>query len=192
MTVPAPPGFSGSWYSFEPCCGGPIIYFSHDGTTNAPQQGISIYTGPPAIGYEPITGTYIPLVNNQCYKITRGVVSSTAAITVINYNNLNVVPSYTPSNYIWDSTTNYEDPCGAETPGFCPDCITQCYDLWSCDGSEIALTTDTDLSLYVNSSVLIQVDADSGFNCYYVTLSTSCINAVTVVVDPDIPCTDPC
>ena len=192
MTVPAPPGFSGTWFIFQPCCGGPDIYFAHNGTTNAPPQGISIYTGPPAIGYEPITGTYLPLVDNQCYKIVRGVVDPSGPINVLNYNNLQIVPSYTPANYTWDSTTNYEDPCGAETPGFCPDCITQCYDLWSCDGTQIAVTTDTDLSAYLNTYASIQVDADAGFNCYYVTLSTSCINAVSVVVDGDLPCTDPC
>ncbi len=189
---PPPPGFSISWFRFEPCCGGNALYFRFDGTTNAPTEGISIYTGPAAIGYEPMSDSYIPLVNNQCYRIYRGEATDpTSPIDGSNYGNLQAVPSYTASNYIWDSTTNYETACGDETPGFCPDCITQCYDLWPCDGILVAVTTDTDLSAYVNTFASIQVDADFGYQCYYVTLSTSCINAVTVVVDAETPC-EPC
>lgn len=190
---PPPPGFSASWFGFEPCCGGNILYFRFDGTTVGPNEGINIYNGPAAIGYDPITDSYVPLVNNQCYRIFRGEATNPASpIDGSNYGNLEVVPTAFGSNYIWDSTTDYETPCGSETPGFCPDCITQCYDLWSCDGTQPAVTTDTDLSAYVNTSVSIQVNADAGFNCYYVTLSTSCINAISVIVDGDLPCTDPC
>jgi hypothetical protein len=69
---PPPPGFSASWFGFEPCCGGPILYFRFDGTTEAPNEGINIYNGPAALGYNPITDSYTPLVNNQCYRIFRG------------------------------------------------------------------------------------------------------------------------
>jgi hypothetical protein len=190
---PPPPGFSASWFGFEPCCGGNILYFRFDGTTQGPYEGINIYNGPAAIGYDPLTDSYVPLVNNQCYRIFRGEATNPASpINGSNYNNLQVVPTSFGSNYIWDSTTTYETPCGGETVNFCPDCVVQCYDLWSCDDTQPAATTDTDLSLYVNTSVLIQVNADGGFNCYYVTLSTSCINAISVVVDPDIPCIEPC
>lgn len=68
---PPPPPFSVTWFGFEPCCGGNIVYFRFDGTTEAPNEGINIYGGPAAIGYEPITGTYVPLTN-QCYRIFRG------------------------------------------------------------------------------------------------------------------------
>lgn len=190
---PPPPPFSASWFRFEPCCGGNPLYFKFDGTTNAPTEGISIYTGPAAIGYEPMTDTYVPLVNNQCYRIYRGEATDPASpINGTNYGNLQVVPTYTASNYIWDSTTNYETACGDESPGFCPSCITQCYDLWPCDGLLVPITTDTDLSNYVDGFAQIQVDADFGFSCYYVTYSSSCTNAVTVVVDGDVPCTCDC
>lgn len=190
---PLPPPFSSAWFRFEPCCGGNPLYFKFDGTTNAPIEGISIYTGPAAIGYEPMTDTYVPLVNNQCYRIYRGEATDpTSPINGTNYGNLQVVPSYTVSNYTWDSTTDYETACGDESPGFCPSCITQCYELWPCDDILVPITTDTDLSAYVNGFAQIQVDADFGFSCYYVTYSSSCTNAVTVVVDGDIPCTCDC
>ena len=190
---PPPPPFSASWFRFEPCCGGNPLYFSFNGTTNAPNEGISIYTGPAAIGYEPMSDTYVPLVNNQCYRIYRGEATDpTSPIDGGNYGNLEAVPTFTPSNYTWDSTTTYETACGDETPGFCPDCITQCYNLLPCDERLVPITTDTDLSAYVNNFALIQVDADFGFQCYYVTLSGSCSNAVTVVVDGDVPCSCDC
>jgi hypothetical protein len=189
---PPPPGFSISYYGFEPCCGGPIVYFRFDGTTDAPNEGINIYNGPAAIGYNPITDSYVPLENNQCYKVFRGEATDPASpIDGTNYGNLQVVPTAFGTNYIWDATSNYETPCGDEEPGFCPSCETQCYDLWPCDGALVAVTTDTDLSAYLNTFASIQVNADFGFSCYYVTLSTSCINAVTVVVDGDTPCV-PC
>jgi len=65
---PPPPPFSASWYGFEPCCGGNILYFRFDGTTNPPTEGINIYNGPAALGYDPITDSYLPLAN-QCYRI---------------------------------------------------------------------------------------------------------------------------
>ena len=189
---PPPPGFAATWFGFEPCCGGPILYFRFDGTTEAPNEGINIYNGPTALGYNPITDSYTPLVNNQCYRIFRGTAADPSSpIDGTNYGNLQVVPTAFGSNYIWDATSTYETPCGGEEEGFCPSCITQCYDLWPCDGSLVALTTDTDLSAYVNTFASIQVDADFGYECYYVTLSTSCINAVTVEVDGDTPCV-PC
>ena len=190
---PPPPPFSAAWFGFEPCCGGNTLYFRYDGTTNAPNEGISIYTGPVAIGYDPINNSFAALVNNQCYKIFRGEATNPASpIDGGNYGNLQVVPSYTASNYIWDPTTNYETPCGGEALGFCPSCITQCYELWPCDGALVPITTDTDLSAYVNDFALIQVDADFGFSCYYVTYSSSCTNAVTVEVDGDTPCSCDC
>ena len=193
---PPPPGFSASWFGFEPCCGGNILYFRFDGTTVGPNEGISIYTGPntPALqGYDPITGNYVDLTN-QCYRIFRGEATDPASpIDGSNYGNLNTVPSFTPSNYTFDSTTNYETPCGEESPGFCPTCITQCYSLYSCDGSVPPITTDSDLSAYVGTSVSIQVTADGGFDCYMVTLAPDCNNAITIVaVDGDIPCTCNC
>jgi len=190
---PPPPGFSASWYGFEPCCGGPTLYFRFDGTTEAPNEGINIYNGPAAIGYNPITDSYTPLVNNQCYRIFRGEATNPASpINGTNYGNLQVVPTAFGSNYIWDSTSNYETPCGGEEEDFCPSCITQCYSLYSCDGSTPPITTNTDLSAYVGESALIQVDADLGFDCYMVTLAPDCTNAITVVVDGDTPCTCDC
>jgi hypothetical protein len=190
---PPPPGFSASWYGFEPCCGGPTLYFRFDGTTEAPNEGINIYNGPAAIGYNPITDSYTPLVNNQCYRIFRGEATEPSSpIDGTNYGNLQVVPTAFGSNYIFDSTTNYETPCGDEEPGFCPPCITQCYSLYSCDGSIPPVTTNTDLSAYVGGSASIQVDADLGFDCYMVTLAPDCTNAITVVVDGDTPCTCDC
>jgi hypothetical protein len=174
------PGFSASWFGFEPCCGGNIIYFRHDGTTNAPEQGISEYTGPTAQGYDPIDNVYVALIN-QCYRIFRGEATDPSSpINGINYSSLNVVPSYTPSNYNWDSTTNYETPCGGQAPGFCPVCPTQCYTLYPCDESGVAVTTDTDLSAYVGQSIFIKIDQGVDFRCYFVTLALDCINAITV------------
>lgn len=190
---PPPPGFSAVWFSFEPCCGGPTIYFRYDGTTAEPEQGISIYTGPTIDGYEPTSNIFIPLVQNQCYRIVRGDAANPGSpINGTNYNNLNPVPTFSAGFYTWDPTTNYETPCGGSAPGFCPDCITQCYDLWPCDAELPVVTTDTDLSAYVNGFAQIQVNADFGFACYYITYSTSCINAVTVVVDGDTPCECTC
>ena len=188
-----PPGLSGSYFGFEPCCGGNILYFSFNSTTVQPNLGINIYSGPPAIGYDPIDNSYIPLVNNQCYRIFRGDASAPGnPINGSNYGNLQIAPTNSGGNYIWDSTTNYETPCGGETANFCPDCITQCYTIYSCDGSVPPLTTDTDLSDYVGGSASIQVDADGGFDCYMVTLAPDCLNAITVVVDGDVPCTCDC
>ena len=192
-TFPPPPGPSGSYFGFEPCCGGNIVYFSFNSTTVQPNLGINIYNGPPANGYDPLTDTYVPLTN-QCYRIFRGLVSDPAStINGTNYGNLNIVPTNFGGNYIWDSTTTYEDPCIDATPGFCPDCPAQCYALYSCDGSIPPITTNTDLSAYVGTSALIQVTADGGFDCYMVTLAPDCFNAISIIgVDGDIPCTCDC
>jgi hypothetical protein len=190
MTKFPPPGLSASYFGFEPCCGGNTVYFSFNSTTVQPNLGINIYNGPSAIGYDPLTDSYVPLTN-QCYRIFRGDASAPGnPINGSNYGNLQIVPTNFGGNYIWDSTTTYETPCGDEEPGFCPDCVAQCYTIYSCDGSVPPLTTNTDLSAYVGGSASIQVDADSGFDCYMVTLAPDCDNAITVVVDGDIPC--PC
>ena len=187
-----PPSLSASFYGFEPCCGGNTLYFAFNSTTVPPFLGINIYNGPAAIGYDPLTDSYIPLTN-QCYRIFRGEATDPASpINGTNYGNLQIVPTNFGSNYIWDSTTTYETPCGDEEAGFCPECVAQCYTLYSCDGSVPPLTTNTDLSAYVGESALIQVDADFGFDCYMVTLAPDCDNAITVVVDGDTPCTCTC
>jgi hypothetical protein len=188
---PPPPPFSAAWYGFEPCCGGNILYFRFDGTTNAPIEGINIYNGPAAIGYDEIDDAYVPL-SNQCYRIFRGnAVDPMSPINGGNYNNLQVVPTNFGSNYTWDSTTTYETPCGDEEIT-CPPCQPVTYDLWPCDETLLPITTDTDLSAYVNEFALIQVYADEDFNCYYVTLSTDSTNVITVAVDGDTPCTCNC
>jgi hypothetical protein len=189
---PPPPGFSASWFAFEPCCGGNTLYFRHDGTTNAPNEGISVYTGPAEQGYDPINDEYVSLTN-QCYRIYRGdATDPSSPIDGSNYYYLTEVPTFTPSNYIWDSTSTYETPCGGEEPGFCPDCETQCYILYPCDDTVPPVTTDTDLSAYVGGYASIQVKADFGFACYYVALAPNCINPITVVVDGDTPCSCDC
>ncbi len=190
LTPPPPPPFSSAYFGFEPCCGGNIIYFKFDGTTNAPNEGINIYDGPAAIGYDPITNSYIPLTN-QCYRIFRGLAGDGTGIDGTNYGNLQVVPTNFGSNYTWDSTTNAETPCGDEVIT-CPACTTTCYDLYSCDGSSPVITTDTDLSAYVNGYASIQVDADFGFTCFFVAPALNCTNAITVVVDGDTPCNCDC
>lgn len=192
MPIPPlpPPTFSATYFGFEPCCGGNILYFKFDGTTNAPNEGINIYDGPAAIGYDPITDSYTPLTN-QCYRIFRGVAGDSSGINGTNYGNLQVVPTNFGSNYTWDSTTNAETPCESEVIT-CPTCTPTCYDLYSCDGSYPILTTDTDLSAYVNGYASIEVDADFGFKCFYVVSSTNCDNAITVAVDGDIPCSCDC
>jgi len=188
---PPPPPFSAAWYGFEPCCGGNILYFRFDGTTVNPVEGINIYDGPAAIGYDPIDDVYVPL-SNQCYRIFRGnAVDPMSPINGGNYNNLEVVPTNFGSNYTWDSTTTYETPCGDEEIT-CPPCQPVTYDLWPCDETLLPVTTDTDLSAYVDGFATIQVDADGGFDCYYVSLSTDSTNVVTVVVDGDVPCTCEC
>jgi hypothetical protein len=188
---PPPPPFSAAWYGFEPCCGGNILYFRFDGTTVNPVEGINIYDGPAAIGYDPIDDVYVPL-SNQCYRIFRGnAVDPMSPINGGNYNNLEVVPTNFGSNYTWDSTTTYETPCGDEEIT-CPPCQPVTYDLWPCDETLLPITTDTDLSAYVNEFALIEVSADEGFNCYYVTLSTDSTNVITVAVDGDTPCTCNC
>jgi hypothetical protein len=188
---PPPPPFSLSWFGFEPCCGGNILYFRFDGTTINPNEGINIYDGPAAIGYDVITDSFVPLTN-QCYRIFRGnAVDPMSPINAGNYNNLQVVPTNFGSNYTWDSTTTYETPCGDEVIT-CPSCQPVTYDLWPCDGTLLPVTTDTDLSAYLNEFATIQVDADGSFNCYYVSLSTDSTNVVTVVVDGDVPCSCNC
>jgi hypothetical protein len=188
---PPPPPFSLTWYGFEPCCGGNILYFKFDGTTVNPYEGINIYDGPAALGYDIITGTYVPLAN-QCYRIFRGnAVDPMSPIDAGNYNNLQVVPTNFGSNYTWDSTTTYETPCGSEVIT-CPPCQPVTYDLWPCDETLLPVTTDTDLSAYLDGFALIQVDADGGFDCYYVSISTDATNVVTVVVDGDTPCNCNC
>jgi hypothetical protein len=193
MTVlpPPPPGFSASWYGFEPCCGGNILYFRFDGTTVAPNEGINIYNGPAASGYDPLTNSYVPLTN-QCYRIFRGEATDPASpINGSNYGNLQAVPTNFGSNYIWDSTTNYETPCGDELI-VCPSCDPICYTLFPCGNTSPPITTSTDLSAYVDGFALIEVNADLGFLCYYVTVAYSCTNAVIVVVDGDTPCSCDC
>ncbi len=184
--------FSGTYFGFEPCCGGPVVYFATNGTTVTPSEGINIYNGPAALGYDPITDTYIPLTN-QCYKLFRSsTVNAGSPINGSNFGNLNTIPTNFGSNYTYATGTASDSQCTDAPVGFCPTCPVQYYDLWSCDGSQPVFTTDTDLSLYVNTSVLIQAGTDPDFNCYYVTPSTNYFSPIPVAVDPDIPCTDPC
>jgi hypothetical protein len=190
-TVAPPPGFSASWFGFEPCCGGNTLYFKVDGTTVPPNLGINIYNGPIASGYDPLTNSYV-LLTNQCYRIFRGVATDPASpINGANYGNLQVVPTNFGTNYTWDSTTNYESVCGDEVIT-CPSCEPICYTLFPCDGASPPITTSTNLAPYVDGFALIQVNADLGFLCYYVTVSFSCTNAVVVEVDGDTPCSCDC
>lgn len=182
---------SAAYYGFEPCCGGPTLYFAFDGTiVVGPTPGINIYEGTGALGYDPLTNTY-NLLQNQCYRIFRGTAGPGDVITAALYGNLQMVPTNTPSNYTWDSSTNYETPCGSELIT-CPTCDPQCYIIYSCEGNYPPITTDTDLSAYVNNFAQIQVDADFGFSCFYVIESDNCNNAVTVEVDGDTPCSCDC
>jgi hypothetical protein len=201
MSVPAKPSVTPStqsWIAFEPCCGGNTLYFSVNGTTNPPTPGINIYNGISGVGYDPITNTYVGL-NVQCYRIYRGSVTNPGSpITAANYLNLNVVPSNHPGNgvYTWDSTTNYETPCGDETIT-CPTCPTPLYVVWPCDDSNIPVVTDTDLSAYVNEYATIQVNPAGTFDCYYVVnysveTNQSTSNPVAVTVDGDVPCSCDC
>lgn len=186
---PPPPPFSVTWFGFEPCCGGNILYFRFDGTTNAPNEGINIYGGPAAIGYDPITDAYV-LLTNQCYKIVRGTSLDPASpIDGSNYGNLQVVPTNFGTNYTWDSTTTYETPCGGSAPGFCPDCITTCYTIYSCTGQYTPITVSNDLSAYVGTTISIEVDADFGYSCFFVTVASSCDNSIVVNTEGDT-CTD--
>ena len=190
-TPPPPPPFSVYWMAFEPCCGGNTLYFAINGTTNPPSEGINIYNGAPVFGYEPINGTFVALTY-QCYRLYIGTSSDpTSPINGTNLGNLDVVPTNIPSNYTWDSTTNDETPCGGEVIT-CPSCPTQMYDLWPCDGALVPVTTDTDLSLYVDGFVLIQVTPGGDFDCYYVTSSTNAMYPITVVPDGDVPCSCDC
>lgn len=188
---PPPPPFSIQWIAFEPCCGGNTLYFAVNGTTNPPNPGINIYNGPPANGYDPITNALVALTD-QCYRIYRGTSSDpTSPINGTNNGNLQVVPTNFGSNYTWDSTTTYESECGEEVIT-CPSCFPQMYDLWPCDGSLVPVTTDTDLSAYVDGFATIQVDADGGFDCYYVLESLDSTSPITVTVDGDVPCSCDC
>ena len=187
-----------SWIAFEPCCGGNTLYFSVNGTTNPPTPGINIYNGISGVGYDPITDSYVGL-SNQCYRIYRGsVLDPTSPITAANYLNLNVVPTNFPGSgvYTWDSTTTYETPCGDETIT-CPTCPTPLYVVWPCDGSNVPVVTDTDLSAYVNEYATIQVDPAGAFDCYYVvnwSVNTNLdpTNPITVIVEADLPCSCVC
>jgi hypothetical protein len=187
-----------SWIAFEPCCGGNTLYFSVNGTTNPPTPGINIYNGISGVGYDPITDSYVGL-SNQCYRIYRGsVLDPTSPITAANYLNLNVVPTNFPGSgvYTWDSTTTYETPCGDEVIT-CPTCPTPLYVVWPCDGSNVPVVTDTDLSAYVNEYATIQVDPAGAFDCYYVvnwSVNTNLdpTNPISVIVDGDIACSCVC
>ena len=199
MTVPllTPPNpTSTSWIAFEPCCGGNTLYFSVNGTTNPPNPGINIYNGISGVGYDPITNSYVGLTT-QCYRIFRGDATTPGSpIDASNYLNLNVVPTNFGGVYTWDSTTNYETPCGDEVIT-CPDCQTPLYVVWPCDNTNVPVVTDTDLSGYVNGYATIQVDADGGFNCYYVVnwsveTNQSPNNPIQVVVDGDTTCLCDC
>lgn len=197
-TTPTTSPTSTSWIAFEPCCGGNTLYFSVNATTNPPTPGINIYNGISGVGYDPITNSYVGL-STQCYRIFRGtVLDPTSPITAADYLNLNVVPSNFPGSgvYTWDSTTTYETPCGDEVIT-CPPCPTPLYVVWPCDGSNVPVVTDTDLSAYVNDYATIQVDADGGFDCYYVVnysvaTNQSPSNPVTVAVDGDVTCSCGC
>lgn len=200
MSVPKTPltPASNSWIAFEPCCGGNTLYFSVNGTTNPPTPGINIYNGISGVGYDPLTDSYVGL-SVQCYRIYRGTTADPGSpITGTNYLSLNVVPTNFPGSgvYTWDSTTTYETPCGDEVIT-CPTCPTPLYVIWPCDSSLVPTVTDTDLSAYVNDFASIQVDADQGFNCYYVVNWSVDTNLdpsdpITVEVDGDTPCSCNC
>ena len=189
---------STSWIAFEPCCGGNTLYFSVNGTTNPPNPGINIYNGISGVGYDPITDSYVGL-STQCYRIYRGDATTPGGpIDASNYLNLNVVPTNFPGSgvYTWDSSTNYETPCGDEEIT-CPGCPTPLYVVWPCDDSNVPVVTDTNLSAYVNKYATIQVDADGGFDCYYVVnwsveTNLSPNSPIEVVVDDDTPCSCGC
>jgi hypothetical protein len=189
---------SNSWIAFEPCCGGNTLYFSVNGTTNPPTPGINIYNGISGIGFDPLTNSYVGL-SVQCYRIYRGTTADAGSpITGANYLSLNVVPTDFPGSgvYTWDSTTDYETPCGDEVIT-CPTCPTPLYVVWPCDGSLVPTVTDTDLSAYVNEFATIQVDPDGPFDCYYVvnwSVATNLdpSNPITVVVDGDVSCSCNC
>lgn len=187
-----------NWIAFEPCCGGNTLYFTSTGTTNPPSFGINIYNGTSGVGYDPITNTFVGL-SVQCYRIYRGVTTDpTSPITAANYLNLNPVPSNYPGNgvYTFDSTTNASTPCGGQAIT-CPPCPVPLYVVWPCDGSNVPVVTNTDLSAYVNTYATIQVNPTGAFACYYVVnwsvlTNLSISNPVAVIVEADLPCSCDC
>jgi hypothetical protein len=174
------PSASTAYYAFEPCCGGNTLYFAFNSEEVAEvSQGINIYVGSGAVGYDPTTGATYRLTN-QCYKVFRGTANDGGPITESNYGDLPMVPTGTPGNFTFDSITNYESTCEDAAEDFCPECEAICYTIYSCDGSYPPITVSNDLSAYVGTSISIQVEADFGYSCFYVVEASSCSNAVVV------------
>lgn len=186
---------------YTPCCSGPSLYFrltdingNYPGTL--PSTGVALYIGP-AYPATDGAGNNMPpgLVSNTCYSITSSVVGPTEFITsTVEYNNLQLAPPDTITNYAYRSTITTN--CGTFV-GECPTCNTSCYALWSCDGSIPVFTTDVNLSGYVGQNIVVtSVDPAEGITslCVFVEelVDTVCTDPIAITIDPVIYCDCEC
>jgi len=158
---------------FTSCCDDTEILFKGPYPTSL-YYGVKEYLGLPINGLE-----------NTCYSIEVGIVGDLVVPDLAAYNLLPDPPAYVEGltfsslSAIFTDCSIYIDEC--------PDCTTQCYTLYDCDG--ISFNTEIDLSAYLNTFItIIQLGVPSG-PWYVIENNTgSCNNAVTgFTVSPIAP-----
>lgn len=188
------------YYSFTDCCTGTVTYFAlpnltYDGPMD---EGVYTYLGGGAVGlqlgYEPISDTYIPLKENNCYDIRVILTGYTPISTGAEYALLYPAPVDIPANYtqIADGDFNCESP---SVIADCPECIETCYIAITCDG--ITYTTSNDLSAYIGTSVTITFPDNPELDptCAQIGLAPNgynCAQSFNIAVDTETPCECDC
>ena len=183
---------SNRYLKFVPCCDTDNpVYFRPPSTI--PTNGVAIYSA--SISSNPYLTTDIfgnpdnPLLANLCYSITTETVGPGMHVTnVTAYNNLQIAPNNTASNYVYVSTNT--SCVSAATQ--CPDCKALCFTLWSCDGSQPLFTTSTDLTTFVGQHITVSsVDPHDNIVdlCVFVQDSSNdtCTNSIDVIYDVEDP-----
>ena len=187
------------YYRFTECCSGIEIYFAINSSNNTLiPNGVHIYDEVNVVGvqagYEPNTGTYIPLVKGNCYKTELLLTGEGEPIgTGAEYALLTEAP-LAPDNYtlVGDETTDCTTP---SVVAACPECTT-CYIVITCDG--LSYTTSNDLSAYVGTSatVVFPDNPELSPTCAQIGLApdgyTCAEKATNILVDPETPCECDC
>ena len=158
---------------FTSCCDDTEILFKGPYPTST-YYGVKEYLGALVNGLE-----------NTCYSIEVGAVGDILVPDLAAYNLLPDPPVYVEGLTFSSLSAIFTD-CSIYI-NECPDCITQCYTLYDCDGNNF--NTEIDLSTYLNTFItIIQGGVPSG-PWYVIENNTgSCNNAVTgFTVDPVVP-----
>ena len=191
--------FTDRYYKLIPCCDITNPLYFRVGPDML-QEGVAVYnaiiSGNPFFATDKYGLPAGVLDAGLCYSIIWELASPTSYITnSTEYNNLNVAPPNSASNFTYIS--QIPDCTTSIAQRLCPECEPNCYTLYSCDGETPLITSySTFLFGFIGQNIIVSsVDPNDGIVevCVFVgiTLNANCTNAIDLELFDD-SCECPC